>query len=327
MAAERHRVGARAGRDPCGHGRDERGVDPAAQEDAHRHVGDETQTDGVEQQTLELLEQGPLVGRRPELRLRERPVGPRLQSAGRDVVEGSVARGQLAHAGEEAELAGDVAVGEVVVESLEVEPAGHRGVGQQGLQLGGERQAALREPVEEGLLAGAVPREEDAAARTVDESEGEHAVEPGDAVGPPLPVRSQQHLGVACRPEGVPSRLQVRPDLAVVVDLAVEDDDSLAGSVLHRLVAAGREVDDREAPVPEADPAVGRPPQPGVVRAAVAHRVAHAGEGVPVRPRGGRGDAHDPAHGSGPPCRGCRGLPERLAVDRVPLPGDPGDRE
>ena len=70
-----------------------------------------------------------------------------------------------------------------------------------------------------------------------------------------------------------PSALEFRDQLLEVVDLAVEDDDDGAVLVVQRLLA-GREVDDRQAAVAEAD--ARREVQAALVRAAVVLALVHA---------------------------------------------------
>src|SRR5438552_14050604 len=60
-----------------------------------------------------------------------------------------------------------------------------------------------------------------------------------------LLVQVEQHLGVAARAESMAGPLELAPQLAVVVDLAVLDDVNRPVLVPDRLVA-GLEVDDRE---------------------------------------------------------------------------------
>ena len=99
------------------------------------------------------------------------------------------------------------------------------------------------------------------------------------AVGAVLLVEVDDHLGVALRGERWPRALQLRAQLAVVVDLAVQDDDDRAVLVEDRLVA-GLEVDDAQALDAEA-----RAPammEPARVRAAVLEPRAHAREQLRV---------------------------------------------
>ncbi len=85
-----------------------------------------------------------------------------------------------------------------------------------------------------------------------------------------LLVEVGDHLGVAARRERVPGALQVGAQLAVVVDLAVEDDGDGAVLVEDRLIA-GREVDHAQPldPKPDAGRRRGDRASPG--RGARAH--------------------------------------------------------
>ena len=69
--------------------------------------------------------------------------------------------------------------------------------------------------------------------------------------------------------------LELLPQLAEVVDLAVEDEPERAVLVRHRLVGRLRQVDDRQPPVPESD----RPVHvlPLGVRPPVRERPRHGG--------------------------------------------------
>ena len=81
------------------------------------------------------------------------------------------------------------------------------------------------------------------------------------------------HLGVAARAEHVAERLQLGDQLLVVVDLAVEDDATRAVLVEQRLLA-GREIDDRQPAVAEAD--AGLDVQAAFIGAAMMLRLVHA---------------------------------------------------
>ncbi len=91
-----------------------------------------------------------------------------------------------------------------------------------------------------------------------------------------------------------PRAFEPGPQLAEVVDLAVENDRDAAVLVEDRLVAA-RQVDDRQPPHPERDRSVDE--IACIVGAAMRHRIAHADD---VRLRGGRAaqtdDPGDAAH-------------------------------
>jgi hypothetical protein len=96
------------------------------------------------------------------------------------------------------------------------------------------------------------------------------------------------------RKRGEDDALAAQPigQLEIIVDLAVVADDDIARGVTHRLTAAGRKIDDREAPMREADLAGGVEPQILVVRAAMRLQPGH--------PRQRRGadapSGHDPGN-------------------------------
>src|SRR5262249_4477600 len=123
----------------------------------------------------------------------------------------------------------------------------------------------------------------------------EHAAEPLPEARAPLLVAVDEHLGVAPRPEAVAGALELVHQLAVVVDLAVLDDDDAAVLVRDWLVAPGQ-VDDRGPSRRDPDQLVDvhalrvRPP--------VVERLRHAAEPIRVdRATCGR-DPADPAHGA-----------------------------
>ena len=90
---------------------------------------------------------------------------------------------------------------------------------------------------------------------------------------PRLLVEVDDHLGVALGGEAMAAAQQVAPQLAEVVDLAVEDDDDRAVLVVDRLVA-GLEVDDAQ-PL-DAEPHLALHVQAARIRPAVLEGRAHA---------------------------------------------------
>src|SRR5690606_1194364 len=77
------------------------------------------------------------------------------------------------------------------------------------------------------------------------EGEGEHPPQPLQHLGPPGLVAFQDDFGIAARAEGMPGGLQLRAQLRVVVDFAVEDQGEASATADHGLIA-GRHVDDAE---------------------------------------------------------------------------------
>src|SRR5205085_8015795 len=121
------------------------------------------------------------------------------------------------------------------------------------LRVGAERSRLAREgeapsgvAVVEGLDAEAVARAEQPPPPAVPERDRPHPVEALDAVVAPLLVGGEDHLRVARGAEPAALRLELAPQLTVVVDLAVVEEPErtvLARERLHRLRA---EVDDRQ---------------------------------------------------------------------------------
>ncbi len=104
------------------------------------------------------------------------------------------------------------------------------------------------------------------------------------------------HLGVALGVEHMAQRLQFRDQLLVVVDFAVEYHHHRAVFVEQRLLAGGN-VDDRQAPVTQAD--AGLDMQAALVRPAVQLRIVHALQhrAADVAAAAGVENSGDSAHG------------------------------
>lgn len=122
------------------------------------------------------------------------------------------------------------------------------------LDLGGEGKSPGQHRPVERLDAEPVPRGEQLSRLRVPDREREHAVEARHARRAPLLIRVEDDLGIAPGDELVAARAQLLAQLPEVVDLAVEGHPVAARRVRHRLVARGREVDDREPPVAERRP-------------------------------------------------------------------------
>src|SRR2546430_7103925 len=113
--------------------------------------------------------------------------------------------------------------------------------------------------------------------------------------------RSEHHLRV-----GMPAKRrrqrglsQLAAQLFEVVDLAVEHRHVTSGGRCHRLMAGGRQVDDRQPAEPEGNAGVGVDPFAGVVGATMHERVGHpphSGREI-VRSRGRSDETGQPAHG------------------------------
>ena len=153
-------------------------------------------------------------------------------------------------------------------------------------------------PVEQRLFAGPVTREKQPLRIGVEQRERKHSVQVLQGIESPFPVGFQNHFGVGRGTKTVPSFFELAAHVLVVVDLAVEDDLKLPGSVRHRLPAGRRQIDDREATVTERDAAVRRNPGTLIVWAAMRQGVAHPDDEVAFDASGERDDTNDATHDS-----------------------------
>ena len=118
-----------------------------------------------------------------------------------------------------------------------------------------------------------VARNDEALVGAVPDGVGEVAVERLHALRPELGVGVQNRLGIAFRAKLAAARDQLLAQLDVIEYFAIERDPQPSIGGRERLTAA-REVDDRQAPVPERGAAVVI--DAAIVRPAMAHRLDHA---------------------------------------------------
>ena len=173
-----------------------------------------------------------------------------------------------------------------MVERLLVDDALLSRVEEQRLDLRREHEPVVVDAVVERLDPDAVAHEPERARPAVPQREREH---PAEAVETVAPHSSNAWTTTSvssgrCETCG-PEPLELRPQLGVVVDLAVEDELDRPVFVRHRLVGAVREVDDREPARAEADSPVGRDPGAGAVGTAMGERVAHPRDATAPRRR------------------------------------------
>jgi hypothetical protein len=146
-------------------------------------------------------------------------------------------------------------------------------VREQRLQFGPEQQGAVAKlGKEKRLHTQPVAGEEKAVAIRVVDGQREHAVQPLQAIRSPLPPRGQDGLRVAVGLEDVSLLLEAGTHLLVIVDLAVEGNHHAPVGRHHRLGAA-LQIDDRQAPMPEAHARPG--PHAAPVGAAMGKHVGH----------------------------------------------------
>src|SRR5262245_31265749 len=89
-------------------------------------------------------------------------------------------------------------------------------------------------------------------------------------------IKVQQNLRVGLSAKGMPSCFEQGTQSPIIVDFAVKGDDELAVSTLHRLGAAVRKVDDRQAAMSKAQALILRIPLAKSVRTPRNHMITNA---------------------------------------------------
>jgi hypothetical protein len=114
-------------------------------------------------------------------------------------------------------------------------------------QFASESEKILPLTIVEWLLAKPVSREEQTSARAIEYGKRKHTVYPLGQRGPPFLIAMNEDFCVrVVTTKDMPPRLKVLPQLAVIIDFAIEDDADLSILVPHRLMAAC-DIKDREA--------------------------------------------------------------------------------
>ena len=119
--------------------------------------------------------------------------------------------------------------------------------GQQGRQRRGEAQCARDLGVVQRLDAKTIPGEDYAAGVALPDRKREHALEVVDAIRAPGGVGLEDDLGIAIRKEMVTKCTQPGPQVAEVVDTAVEHDAQAELVVDHRLLGVFAQIKDLQA--------------------------------------------------------------------------------
>src|ERR1041385_1171909 len=119
-------------------------------------------------------------------------------------------------------------------------------MGQQNFRLGREDQRVVEDAPVQRLLSKAVARDQESTPAAIPKSKGKHAVELADHSVAVLFVQMWQHFSVRSATKLVSALFEIDAQLAIVVNLAVEDDSDRAVFVENRLFT-GHEIDDRQA--------------------------------------------------------------------------------
>src|SRR5262249_59195910 len=104
----------------------------------------------------------------------------------------------------------------------------------------------------------------------IPDSQGKHPNEPSySPLHTPGFKPCQHYFRIGMPPEAVAVSCQLSAHLSVIEHLAVENEGVSPTGRSHRLMALGRQVDDREPTKSQRDPAIGIPPHPATIPTAI----------------------------------------------------------
>ena len=124
------------------------------------------------------------------------------------------------------------------------------------------------------LLAGAIARKKQrcgrAARSAIIDCKLKHAVKTAQALLAPRGISREDDFGIAVAVKSATQLREFAAQLAEIVDLAVENDHETSVGGKHRLMAGGREVDDRQPLVRKSDSSLAVDPVALIVGPAMA---------------------------------------------------------
>src|SRR5439155_3854837 len=161
-------------------------------------------------------------------------------------------RGELSNVAENRLRAGNVEVGEIVVDRLEIDSTRMLLGLEDGLDLRSKRKAGSVPGVIQRLDSQPVARQEQLRAARVPDREGKHTAQVSHAVFAEGVVGVEDRFGVARRAEPISPGCELIAKRTEVVDLAVEYDGEGPVLAQHRL-ASGLQINDLQTPVPQPD--------------------------------------------------------------------------
>ena len=236
-------------------GDDERAVDTPRKESTQWHVTHQLALHGAVDLVVHRVE--PLLGgeiRREYLCRRYLPPSllPSFAAFGVEAEQG--ARVELLNPGEQRRRSRHVLPGQELGEAIQIHPRLDQARGEQGFHLRAEDQMLAGHGKEHRLDAETVPHQNDTLLPRVVQGDGEHPVQEGrELLAMLLPEMGDDLTIRRCR-EAVPLGLESTSQLAIVVDLPIEDQTDRPVFVEQRLVSTGQ-VDDGKSAHAEADPA------------------------------------------------------------------------
>ena len=160
------------------------------------------------------------------------------------------------------------------------------GMGAQRLELRTEQEQIAKLGPIERLDAEPVAHQRERALAPIPQRDCEHSDQPAQRrFDAKRGERFQNDFGVGMAAKRNAARGQRRPHVLVAVNLAVVDDDVAAIGRDHRLMAGGRQIDDRQPAMDQSNAGLPINPHAVVVRPAVPHGFAHRSGDIVDRPR------------------------------------------
>src|SRR5688500_1931389 len=110
------------------------------------------------------------------------------------------------------------------------------------------------------LFSKAITRNKQHLLTCVPNRKRKHAAQASQTIDAELLIGGEQNLGITATTKAAAAGFQLTAHVDEVIDFAVEDDGRQSITGRHGLTASWREVDDRQAAVPETDFAIDEDP-------------------------------------------------------------------
>ena len=190
---------------------------------------------------------------------------------------------------------------QVVDESGRVDARRHEAGPEQCANFRGKEKIRTGLSIVERLDAHGIAGDEQAVPARVPEGKGKHAAELRQALLAPTCIGFQHNFGVGVADETCAGLFEFVADVAEVVDLAVVDDPVAGLGIMHGLVGQRGEIENRQAPVAQADfnwvrNGIAQKDRARIIGPAMRERLRATFENAVRDSRVARNDAKDSAH-------------------------------
>ena len=176
--------------------------------------------------------------------------------------------------------------GQELMQRFVVELSFDQAAGENRFYLGSENQrevpsltVGLLRRIIQRLDADAIANQKERSLRIVPKRKGKHPIQTKETLFAPFSPGGQQDFGVALGAKTVALGSKFVAQLAIVVNLSVENNDQAAVVRKHRLVSGAAGIDDRQAPVTNTNAAPfsinGRGPHTFIVASAMLDCLQH----------------------------------------------------